>query len=85
VFSEIYYPRGWKITIDGQPAQMLRANYTLRALPISSGIHKVEFRFEPASIKVTDAVAFAALVVMLLTAVWIVFSEIKQNKRRQKQ
>jgi hypothetical protein len=45
----------------------------------------VEFRFEPASIKVTDAVAFAALVVMLLTAVWIVFSEIKQNKRRQKQ
>jgi hypothetical protein len=85
VFSEIYYPRGWEITIDGQPAQMLRANYTLRALPISAGTHKVEFRFEPASIKVTDAVAFAALVVMLLTAVWIVFSEIKQNKRRQKQ
>ncbi|OJV35052.1 MAG: hypothetical protein BGO33_02400 [Bacteroidia bacterium 43-41] len=72
VFSEIYYPKGWQITIDGQPVQMLRANYTLRALPIPAGRHTVEFRFEPVSIKVTDAVAYAALLIMLLTAAWIV-------------
>lgn len=78
VFSEIYYPRGWQITIDGQPAQMLRANYTLRALPIPAGTHTVEFRFEPASIKVTDAVAYAALLVMLLTVAWILFDGVKR-------
>lgn len=79
VFSEIYYPKGWKITIDGQPAQMLRANYTLCALPIPAGTHTVEFRFEPVSIKVTDAVAYAALLIMLLTAVWIIINGIKKS------
>lgn len=85
VFSEIYYPRGWQITIDGQPARMLRANYTLRALPIPAGTHRVEFRFEPASIKVTDGIAYAALLIVLLTAGWTVFDSIKPNKRREKQ
>ena len=68
VFSEIYYPKGWQISIDGEPAEMLRANYTLRALPIPAGKHVVEFRFAPQSIKVTDTIAFIAMFIMLLTA-----------------
>ena len=68
VFSEIYYPKGWQISIDGKPAEMLRANYTLRALPIPAGKHVVEFRFAPQSIKVTDTIAFIAMFIMLLTA-----------------
>jgi uncharacterized membrane protein YfhO len=83
VFSEIYYPKGWEITIDGQPAQMLRANYTLRALPISSGIHQVEFRFDPASLKVTDTVAFTALLIMLLTAIYLIIRTIKSKNRQE--
>ena len=31
VFSEIYYPDGWHVTIDGQPAGLARADYILRA------------------------------------------------------
>lgn len=73
LFSEIYYPKGWKITIDGQPVEMLRANYTLRALPIPAGKHTVEFRFEPQSIKVTDGIAYAALLIMLVTALFFVY------------
>lgn len=83
VFSEIYYPKGWKITIDGQPAEMLRANYTLRALPVPAGKHTVEFRFEPTSIKVTDAIAYVALLIMLLTAAWMVFTSYKKNKNEK--
>lgn len=83
VFSEIYYPRGWKITIDGQPARMLRANYTLRALPIPAGAHTVEFRFEPTSIKVTDTIAYISLLIMLLAAGWIVFNTIKGKKTEE--
>ena len=83
VFSEIYYPKGWKISIDGQPAEMLRANYTLRALPVPAGKHTVEFRFEPTSIKVTDAIAYVALLIMLLTAAWMVFTSYKKNKNEK--
>ena len=67
VFSEVYYPVGWQITIDGKPAQMVRANYTLRALPIPAGSSVVEFHFDPTSIKVTDGIAYGAILLMLLT------------------
>lgn len=49
VFSEVYYPAGWKATIDGEPASIFRANYILRAMKLPSGKHKVEFVFEPES------------------------------------
>ena len=81
LFSEIYYPKGWQITIDGQPAEMLRANYTLRALRIPAGQHTVEFRFEPQSIKVTDSIAYAALIIMLLTAILLMYKSIKRKNK----
>lgn len=80
VFSEIYYPKGWQITIDGEPAEMLRANYTMRALPILAGEHTVEFRFEPKSIKVTDGIAYAALLIMLLTSLFLLYRRIFSTK-----
>ncbi len=80
LFSEVYYPKGWQISIDGQPAEMIRANYTLRALPIPKGKHTVEFRFEPKSIKVTDSIAYSALLIMLLTSLYLIFRKIKESK-----
>lgn len=69
VFSEIYYPEGWVATIDGQPADIIRANYVLRALAIPAGKHTVEFRFEPKAYvtgnKITMASSWLMLVVLL--------------------
>jgi len=47
VFSEIYYPRGWKATINGADANILRVNYLLRGLMVPQGTSEVVFRFEP--------------------------------------
>ncbi len=84
VFSEIYYPDGWQITIDGKPAQMLRVNYTLRALPIPAGSKTVEFYFNPTSIKVTDGIAYGALLLMLVTAGGAVGTTWFKPKRKKK-
>lgn len=81
LFSEIYYPKGWQITINGEPAEMLRANYTLRALPIPAGQYTVEFRFDPQSIKVTDGIAYAALLIMFLTVLFLIYRTIKHKNQ----
>lgn len=47
VFSEVYYPHGWKATIDGQKAEHFRTNWILRGMEVPAGEHTISFRFEP--------------------------------------
>ncbi|MCL2501530.1 MAG: YfhO family protein [Bacteroidales bacterium] len=49
VFSDIWYPKGWKAWIDDKPVEILRANYILRALPLPLGTHTIRFAFAPES------------------------------------
>ncbi len=65
IFSEVYYP-GWTATIDGQPAEVGRANYVLRALNVPAGKHEVVFTYNPQSIHTTEMIAYIALGVLLL-------------------
>ena len=65
VFSEIYYP-GWTATIDGQPADLGRADYVLRALHIEPGCHTVELTFKPQTVKTTETIAYVSIVLLLL-------------------
>lgn len=66
VFSEVYYPKGWKITIDGKTAEMIEANYTLRALPLPKGNHTIEFKFEPQVIKTGSTIALISNIAMFI-------------------
>ncbi len=65
VFSEIYYP-GWCATIDGEPLEIVRANYVLRATLLPAGSHTITFTFRPQSLKVTETIAFCALGLLLV-------------------
>ena len=80
VFSEIYYP-GWTVTVDGQPAELGRVNYILRAIHLQPGKHQVELAFFPKSVSVTETVAYIAFVLLLLIVVGIAFVEYRNRKK----
>jgi hypothetical protein len=69
VFSEIYYPKGWRATIDGQEVPIRRADYLLRALEVPAGKHVIEFRFEPRPYMIGNKVSMASGFVLLLLVV----------------
>ncbi|MFP3765344.1 YfhO family protein [Prevotella intermedia] len=79
VFSEVYYP-GWSATIDGQPAELGRVNYILRALNVKAGKHEVVLEFHPSSISTTETIAYVALVALLLAICAALFVEWKKQK-----
>lgn len=72
VFSEIYYP-GWTVTVDGEPAELGRVNYVLRAVKVKPGKHKIVLSFDPQTVKTTETIAYVAyafLILILLLLGW---------------
>ena len=65
VFSEIYYP-GWTATVDGQPVELGRVNYVLRAMNVKAGKHAVTLSFKPASLDRTETIAYVSYTILLL-------------------
>ena len=80
VFSEIYYP-GWTATVDGQPVELGRVDYILRALHIQPGKHQVELTFFPKSVSTTETVAYIAFFLLILIVVGIIVIEIRHQKK----
>ena len=61
VFSEIYFPWGWRATVDGQEVPIGRVDYVLRAINVPAGNHSIEFVFDPQSLKTTNSLAIVSL------------------------
>lgn len=73
VFSEIYYPKGWKMLIDGNEVPYIKANYLLRAVHVPAGNHVVKMVFEPAVIakgKLISMIAFGLFLLLSLGGIY---------------
>lgn len=67
VFSEIYYPKGWKMMIDGKEVPYIKANYLLRAVHVPAGKHMISMEFAPDVIqkgKIFSTISFLLFLVL---------------------
>jgi uncharacterized membrane protein YfhO len=65
VLADTWYP-GWRATVDGEPAELLRANYAFRAVRLEAGEHTVEMVYRPTSVLVGGALSLAATAVIVI-------------------
>lgn len=84
VFSEIFYPYGWKAYIDGKPAQIFRANYLLRAMNIQAGQHEIRMEFRPDSVRKGDAIATVFILTMYAAIVALTAGTLIRARRQRK-
>jgi hypothetical protein len=48
ILADVHYP-GWKLTVDGKPAPIIRANFLMRGAALDAGKHHLVYTYEPAS------------------------------------
>ncbi|MFI5265792.1 MAG: oligosaccharide flippase family protein [Chloroflexota bacterium] len=76
VLTDNNFP-GWKATVDGQPADVMTADYAFRGVPLPPGQHTVEFNFAPTSLLVgglISALSLALIVVAGAAYAWRAFA-----------
>jgi hypothetical protein len=69
LLTDTFYP-GWQATVDGQPAEIQRADLMFRAVRLEPGTHQVVYRYQPASVRWGTWISALALVLWLGFLVW---------------
>ena len=57
---------GWKLTVDGRPAELLVADHTFRAIPLQSGDHRVAMVYRPLAVTTGFLLTALALLTMMV-------------------
>ncbi|MCD7710540.1 MAG: YfhO family protein [Porphyromonadaceae bacterium] len=85
VFSEIYYPHGWKATIDGVQTPIARTDYVLRAIYVPAGSHEVILSFNPTSVRTTETIArcgFGVFAIVILLNIGMAYHRRRRGSQQ---
>jgi hypothetical protein len=63
VLADNFY-EGWTATVSGEPAEVVRANHTLRGVAVGEGTHEVVFTYQPRDLYVGLGVTVAGLLLL---------------------
>jgi len=80
--SEIYYPAGWKVFIDGKETKIYPVNYILRGVEIPAGKHHVEMKFVAETYQksiIMSGIGLAFSLILTITGVIIVIKKRKNT------
>ena len=82
VFSEVYYPVGWKLTVEdtGEELPIELEGSLLRAAQVPAGEHTLVMRFDPPSYRTGEAVSRATSILLLLAALGAILGAALKRK-----
>ncbi len=69
VFSEVYYPAGWKAFVDGTETEIYRANYAFRSVYLGPGQHRVVMTYVPGTLRA--GLILSLLAGIAIAALWV--------------
>jgi hypothetical protein len=82
IFSEVYYPAGWKATIDGKESEFFCANYVQRGMKVPAGKHTIVFEFHPDSYYTGENMAMIGSILVFVFLIGGVYLQIRANKKK---
>ena len=80
VFSEIYFPEGWSVTVDGKPMEYYATDYILRGMELPAGKHTVEWSFRAPHWGVISVIMALCSIVVLLFVARAILMIVKSEK-----
>jgi len=83
VFSEIYYPAGWKCFIDGKESKYFRTDWVLRGMVVPAGDHEIKFTFKPASYYIGNKISLASSVLLILLCAGYFFTKFNRKSKSE--
>jgi hypothetical protein len=81
VFSEIYYPHGWKMFVDEKEVPYIKADYLLRAVHVPAGKHNIRMVFEPEVIEKGKWISLLCFGLFILLSGFGIFWMNKNKKK----
>ena len=67
-FFSIPYDPGWKISVDGKPAQVIRMIYDLTGVKVPLGAHQIEMQYIPAGFISGSCISAASVVLLAVSS-----------------
>ncbi|HET7696964.1 MAG TPA: YfhO family protein [Vicinamibacterales bacterium] len=81
LLADTYYP-GWSATVDGAPAPVIRANLSVRAVPVSAGRHEVRFTYDAPGVATGIRITVASIALLLLWAAAAGYAVLRSRRYR---
>ncbi len=79
IFSEIYYPKGWGLYVDGEAIPYFRANYLLRGANLPAGEHTLEWRFRSPRWGLIEGLTLVGSLLILIAILLLIIKEYKER------
>jgi hypothetical protein len=70
--ADTWYP-GWRAYMDGERAEILRANYLFKAIPVLAGQHVVEMVYKPGLYYLGASISGVVWIILLLGMVFTIW------------